>query len=54
MYLEGAAPAVIDRQGLDQLITELARRGHTVIGPTVRDQAILYEEISRWRRSTSL
>jgi ferredoxin len=37
---------VIDRVGLDELIAELSRRGHTVIGPRVRDQAIMYEEIS--------
>jgi ferredoxin len=34
-------PAVLDR-----LIAELARRGHTVIGPTVRDRAIVYGEIA--------
>jgi sulfhydrogenase subunit beta (sulfur reductase) len=37
---------VIDRVGLDEVIAELSRRGHTVIGPRVRDQAIMYEEIS--------
>jgi hypothetical protein len=45
-HREGAAPGVIGREGLDELIAELARRGHTVIGPTVRDRAILYEQIS--------
>ena len=39
-------PAVITRAGLDGLLRALARRGFKVIGPTVRDQAILYEEIS--------
>ncbi len=38
--------AVITRAGLDRLFAALARRGFKVIGPTVRDQAILYEEIS--------
>jgi ferredoxin len=42
----GAAPAVIDRQGLDQLLAHLAERGFKVIGPTVRDRAIVYEEIA--------
>jgi ferredoxin len=37
--------AVIDRQGLDGLLAALARRGYTVIGPTVRDRAIVYEEV---------
>jgi ferredoxin len=37
---------VISRAGLDQLLGALAQRGYKVIGPTIRDQAILYEEIS--------
>ena len=31
---------------IDDLIAALAARGYTVIGPTVRDGAILYEEVS--------
>lgn len=38
--------AVIDRSGLDVLIAVLSARGRTVIGPTVRDGAIVLEEIS--------
>ncbi|MGZ5314036.1 MAG: 4Fe-4S dicluster domain-containing protein [Solirubrobacterales bacterium] len=38
--------SVIARQDLDQLLAALAGRGFKLIGPTVRDQAILYEEIS--------
>jgi len=38
--------ATIDRAGLDELIAALARRGHEVIGPTVRDGAIVYDEIA--------
>ena len=41
-----ATRSVISRSALDELISELASRGFTVIGPTVRDRAILYEEIS--------
>ena len=37
--------AIIDRAGLDELIGALRRRGFTVIGPTVRSQAIVYGEI---------
>jgi ferredoxin len=37
--------AVIERDDLDQLFTALARRGYTIVGPTVRDQAIVYDEI---------
>ncbi|MDF3288698.1 4Fe-4S dicluster domain-containing protein [Streptomyces silvisoli] len=38
--------AVIDKVGLNTLITALARRGRTVIGPTVRDGAIVLAELS--------
>ncbi len=37
---------MIRRAALDDLIGALAGRGYTVIGPTVRDGAIVYEEIS--------
>ena len=40
------ATAIISRSGLDQLLAALAGRGYKVIGPTVRDQAIVYEEIA--------
>jgi len=40
------ATGVIDRSGLDGLIRALADGGYTVIGPRVRDGAIVYEEIS--------
>ncbi len=35
----------IELEGLDGLLTALARRGYTVLGPTVRDGAIVYEEL---------
>jgi ferredoxin len=44
--LSEPSTSVIDRAGLDALLAELADRGHTVIGPTVRDRAIVYEEIA--------
>ena len=37
---------VIERQSLDALFDALRRRGFTVVGPTVRDQAIIYDELS--------
>jgi Fe-S-cluster-containing hydrogenase component 2 len=37
---------VIERQSLDALFDALRRRGFTVVGPTVRDQAIVYDELS--------
>jgi ferredoxin len=37
---------VIDRGDFDQLLVALERRGYTVIGPTVRDGAIVYDELS--------
>jgi sulfhydrogenase subunit beta (sulfur reductase) len=41
-----AHTSVIARAALDDLIAALAKRGYTVIGPTVRDRAIVYERIS--------
>jgi len=43
---EVQTPAVISRSGLDQLLAVLTGRGYTVIGPTIRDRAIVYEEIA--------
>jgi sulfhydrogenase subunit beta (sulfur reductase) len=37
---------VIERESLDVLFDALRRRGFTVVGPTVRDQAIVYDELS--------
>jgi ferredoxin len=37
--------AVLDLRGLDLVIQELAAEGRTVIGPTVRDQAIVLDRI---------
>ncbi|UNZ20448.1 4Fe-4S dicluster domain-containing protein [Streptomyces sp. 891-h] len=45
MTVGTAASTVLDRDGLDALITLLAEDGRTVIGPTVRDQAIVLAEI---------
>ena len=41
-----AKPAVLTPDGLDQLLGELAARGHRVLGPTLRDDAIVYDDIS--------
>ena len=38
---------VIERSDFDELFGALARRGYTVVGPTVRDGAIVYDEIRR-------
>ncbi|HYM55895.1 MAG TPA: 4Fe-4S dicluster domain-containing protein [Solirubrobacteraceae bacterium] len=35
----------VERDGLDELFAALHRRGYTIVGPTVREQAIVYEEI---------
>ena len=37
---------VIERADFDALVAALARRGYTVIAPTVRDGAIVYDEIA--------
>jgi len=36
---------LLDRRDLDRLFSALADRGYTVVGPTVRDQAIVYDEL---------
>lgn len=38
--------AVLDRSGLDAPMLELVRRGYQVIGPRVRDGAIVYDRVS--------
>ena len=38
-------PAVVTTEGLQALIEALGRRGYRVVGPTVRDQAIIYDDI---------
>jgi len=40
-----AGPAVLSRSGLDGLIAALIADGYQVIGPTVRDDAIVLAEI---------
>ena len=42
----GEAKAAIDVKGLEALIAALAARGYTVLGPTVHEGAIVYDEIS--------
>jgi hypothetical protein len=37
---------VLERSDFDALLGALARRGYTIVGPTVRDQAIVYDRIS--------
>jgi sulfhydrogenase subunit beta (sulfur reductase) len=40
------SPLVIDRQSLQKLLDVLAKGGYSLIGPRVRDQAMVYDEIS--------
>jgi len=40
------ASAVLDRDGLDALVTALVGQGRTVVGPTVRDAAIVLAELT--------
>jgi sulfhydrogenase subunit beta (sulfur reductase) len=44
--LEPGSSAVVDVDGLEQLLDNLKRRGYQVVGPTLRDGAIVYDEIS--------
>ncbi|MGV1088274.1 MAG: 4Fe-4S dicluster domain-containing protein [Mycobacterium sp.] len=39
------SPVVIDSAGLHQLVEELRRRGYRVVGPTLRDNAIVLAEL---------
>ncbi len=43
--MEETAPIVVARSEFGALIAVLQQRGYSVIGPTLRDQAIVYEEI---------
>ncbi len=40
------SPLVFERSGLDELFAALSRRGYTLIGPTVRQRAVVYDEIA--------
>ena len=37
---------IIERQNLEHLFRVLSEQGHTLLGPTVRDNAIVYAELS--------
>ncbi len=41
-----AEPAVLDRDHLQTLLDVLAKRGYRVVGPTVRNRAILYDDLT--------
>ncbi|MHC3469877.1 4Fe-4S dicluster domain-containing protein [Streptomyces sp. 7R007] len=41
-----AAPAVLDREGLNALVAALVSDGRTVVGPTARDGAIVLAELA--------
>lgn len=43
--MENFAPIVIDRSDFGTLIEALQNQGYSVIGPTVQDQVIVYDEI---------
>jgi sulfhydrogenase subunit beta (sulfur reductase) len=40
-----ARAAIVERVGLDTLFDALRQRGYTVIGPTVRSQSLVYDEV---------
>jgi sulfhydrogenase subunit beta (sulfur reductase) len=40
------SPSVLDVDGLRALMDALAARGYRVVGPTVRDQAIVYDDVA--------
>lgn len=44
--LEVGQKTFIDMSGLQQLLDTLKKRGYRVMGPTLRDHAIVYNELS--------
>jgi sulfhydrogenase subunit beta (sulfur reductase) len=44
--MDGAPRVVLTTEGLQALFDALGRRGYRVIGPTVRDAAIIYDDIA--------
>jgi ferredoxin len=44
--MDSAQQAVITAEGLQALLDALRRRGYRVVGPTLRDQAIVYDDIA--------
>ncbi len=40
------AMKVIEREHFDELLGAIARRGYTIVGPTVQERAIVYDEVS--------
>ncbi len=46
MTAAAAAPAALDRAGLDELVAVLRGDGYRVVGPTVRDGAVVLDELS--------
>ena len=50
MTSDRANPTItIEKEGLQALFDALAQRGYRVVGPTVRDQAIVYDDIASVR-----
>ena len=43
----GDTPAVLRRSDFDALLQALRRRDYTIVGPTIRDGAIVYDEIEQ-------
>ncbi len=43
---QGTEPAVLERDHLQLLLDILAKRGYRVVGPTVRDRAIVYDDLT--------
>ncbi len=44
--MKGSKPVVIEREDFDNLFQILSRKGYHISGPTVRDNAIVYDDIS--------
>lgn len=44
---ESTAPAIVAREDMPALFAALHARGYAIVGPTVRDSAIVYDELER-------
>ncbi len=43
--MQADQPVILTVDGLAALLTALKERGHRVLGPTLRDQAVVYDDI---------
>src|SRR3954470_7570867 len=45
-FAQTVQPYVLSVEGLEALLEALKQRGYRIVGPTVRDQAIVYDDLA--------